>query len=70
MQISSVPFAGIVYNNQFVDGYFKNQKNDKFMSVVESLSRILRGEEIGEIMIEEMNKLFAMNNFQGLLELT
>jgi hypothetical protein len=40
------------------------------MSVVESLSRILRGEEIGEIMIEEMNKLFAMNNFQGLLELT
>ena len=40
------------------------------MSVVESLSRILRGEEIGDIMIEEMNKLFAMNNFQGLLELT
>ena len=33
------------------------------MSVVESLSRILRGEEIGEIMIEEMSKLFAMNNF-------
>ncbi|CAD8059312.1 unnamed protein product [Paramecium sonneborni] len=70
LQINSVPFAGVVYNNQFVDGYFKNGKFDRFMSVVEQISRILRGENIEEMILEQMSELFQSKNHQGLLTLT
>ncbi|CAD8144409.1 unnamed protein product [Paramecium octaurelia] len=70
LQINSVPFAGVVYNNQFVDGYFKNGKFDRFMTIVDQISRILRGENIEEMILEQMSGLFQSKNYQGLLTLT
>ncbi|CAD8109952.1 unnamed protein product [Paramecium sonneborni] len=70
LQINSVPFAGAVYNNQFVDGYFQNEKFDGFMAIVEQISRILRGENVEEIILEQMAQLFQSRNHQRLLTLT
>ncbi|CAK58547.1 unnamed protein product (macronuclear) [Paramecium tetraurelia] len=70
LQINSVPFAGVVYNNQFVDGYFKNGKFDRFMTIVEQISRILRGENVEQMILEQMAQLFDSKNYQGLMTLT